>query len=63
MFMYSSTSSPRLSLSADRIADLRLAASKMTGANRRAFQAEMLEILFGQRPPSRNGVRLGTQQY
>jgi Rhodopirellula transposase DDE domain len=41
MFMSSSTSSPRSSLSADRIADLRLAASKMTGANRRAFQAEM----------------------
>ena len=41
MFMYSSPSSPRSSLSADRIADLRLAASKMTGANRRAFQAEM----------------------
>ena len=41
MFMHSSTSSPRSSLSTDRIADLRLAASKMTGANRRAFQAEM----------------------
>ena len=41
MFMQSSTSSPRSALSADRIADLRLAASKMTGTNRRAFQAEM----------------------
>ena len=39
--MPSSPASPRSSLSADRIADLRLAASKMTGANRRAFQAEM----------------------
>lgn len=39
--MHGSSSSLRPSLSADRIADLRLAASKMTGAKRRAFQAEM----------------------
>ena len=29
------------SLSAEQIADLRLAASKMTGVTRRAFEAEM----------------------
>src|SRR5262245_1282963 len=41
MLMHGSSSSSRPPLSADRIADLRLAASKMTGAKRRAFQAEM----------------------
>ena len=41
MLRHGSIFSSKSPLSADRIADLRLAASKMTGAKRRAFQAEM----------------------
>lgn len=41
MFMQLSTPALRQSLSPPQIADLRLAASKMTGAKRRAFEAEM----------------------
>jgi hypothetical protein len=41
MFMQPATPAFRQSLSPSQIADLRLAASKMTGAKRRAFEAEM----------------------
>ncbi len=41
MFMPHSPLKSRASLSASQIADLRLAASKMTGSKRRAFEAEM----------------------
>ena len=41
MLMFSSTPGASMSLAPQQIADLRLAASQMTGATRRAFQAEM----------------------
>ena len=41
MLMFASTSTAPESLTPQQIADLRLAASHMTGATRRAFQAEM----------------------
>lgn len=41
MLMFASTPSASLSPTPQQIADLRLAASQMTGATRRAFQAEM----------------------
>jgi hypothetical protein len=41
MLMFASTPSASLSPTPQQIADLRLAASHMTGATRRAFQAEM----------------------
>jgi hypothetical protein len=41
MFMFTSTPSVSQSPTPQQIADLRLAASHMTGATRRAFQAEM----------------------
>ena len=43
--MFRQNSSPRLShpVSRQQVADLRLAAAQMTGAKRRAFQAEMTE--------------------
>ena len=41
MSMFGSTPSASLSLTLAQIADVRLAASHMTGATRRAFQAEM----------------------
>src|SRR5262252_426351 len=41
MLMFGSTPPVPISLTPPQIADLRLAASRMTGATRRAFQAEM----------------------
>jgi hypothetical protein len=41
MLMFASTPSASLSPTPQQIADLRLAATQMTGATRRAFQAEM----------------------
>lgn len=41
MLMFASTPTARLSPTPQPIADLRLAAWQMTGATRRAFQAEM----------------------
>lgn len=41
MLMFASTPSASVSPTPQQIADLRLAASQMTGATRRAFQAEM----------------------
>ena len=41
MLMFASIPSTSVSLTPHQIADLRLAASQMTGATRRAFQAEM----------------------
>ena len=41
MLMFGSTPPVPMSLTPPQIADLRLAASHMTGATRRAFQAEM----------------------
>jgi predicted Fe-S protein YdhL (DUF1289 family) len=41
MLLFASTPSASLSPTPQQIADLRLAASQMTGATRRAFQAEM----------------------
>jgi len=41
MLMFGSTPPVPMSLTPPQIADLRLAASRMTGATRRAFQAEM----------------------
>ena len=41
MLMFASTPSASVSPTPQQIADLRLAASHMTGATRRAFQAEM----------------------
>ncbi len=41
MLVFASTPTPSVSPTLQQIDDLRLAASKMTGATRRAFQAEM----------------------
>ena len=41
MLMFASTPTPSVSPTPQQIADLRLAASQMSGATRRAFQAEM----------------------
>lgn len=41
MFMFAPTPTASVSPTPQQIADLRLAASQMTGATRRSFQAEM----------------------
>ena len=48
--MYDSTLESQAPLRPSQVADLRLAASKMTGATRRAFQAEMALKYCGGNP-------------
>lgn len=50
MYMQHATVKSRLSLSPSQIADLRLAASNMTGPTRRAFEAEMTVKYCGGNP-------------
>ena len=53
MLVFVSTPTVSVSPTPQQIADLRLAASQMTGATRRAFQAEMaLKYCEGQIPPN-----------
>jgi len=61
MCMQDSTLECRPSLSPSQLADLRLAASQMSGPKRRAFEAEMAVKYCGATPLGRNPVWLGRQ--